>query len=91
MYGRLPHGLKRRSLQLPASTVQEREQLLSYIGKQMEPLAREEGVEKNIIPVSPYTAIIRNKYSDLFIRLIFNEERGIYAMAYGSRLIPKSK
>ena len=53
--------------------------------------AREEGVEKNIIPVSPYTAIIRNKYSDLFIRLIFNEERGIYAMAYGSRLIPKSK
>ena len=30
-------------------------------------------------------------YTHLFIRLIFNEERGIYAMAYGSRLIPKSK
>lgn len=52
--------------------------------------AREEGVEKNIIPVSPYTAIVRGKYSDLFVRLIHNEERGIYAIAYGSRLIPKS-
>lgn len=52
--------------------------------------AREDGVEKNIIPVSPYTAIIRGKYSDMFVRLIHNEERGIYAIAYGSRLIPKS-
>jgi len=51
--------------------------------------AREEGVEKNIITVSPYTAIIRERYSDLFIRLIQNEERGIYAIGYGSRLIPK--
>ena len=48
-------------------------------------------VEKELITVSPYTAIVRNKYSDLFVRLIQNEERGIYAIAYGSRLIPKSK
>ena len=50
---------------------------------------RDDGVEKNLITVSPYTAIVRSKYSDLFIRLIRSEERGIYAMAYGSRLIPK--
>lgn len=53
--------------------------------------AREEGVERDIIPVSPRTAIVRNKYSDLFIRLISSEEKGIYAIAYGSRLIPKSR
>ena len=53
--------------------------------------ARENGKELPIIPVSPKSAIIRNKYSDLFIRLIQNESRGIYAIAYGSRLIPKSQ
>lgn len=53
--------------------------------------AREDGKELPVIPVSPKTAIIRNKYSDLFIRLIQNESRGIYAIAYGSRLIPKSR
>ena len=51
--------------------------------------ARENGKEIPIIPVSPKTAIVRNKYSDLFIRLIQSESRGIYAIAYGSRLIPK--
>lgn len=53
--------------------------------------ARESGKEVSIIPVSPKNAIFRNKYSDLFIRLIQNEKRGIYAIAHGSRLIPKSK
>lgn len=53
--------------------------------------AREDGKELPIIPVSPKTAIIRNKYSDLFIRLIQSESRGVYAIAYGSRLIPKSR
>jgi len=52
---------------------------------------RDGGVEKELLTVSPYTAIVRNKYSDLFIRLISDEERGIYGMAYGSRLIPKSR
>lgn len=53
--------------------------------------ARENGKEIPIIPVGPRTAIVRNQYSDLFIRLIQNESRGIYAIAYGSRLIPKSR
>lgn len=53
--------------------------------------ARENGKEIPIIPVGPKTAIVRNQYSDLFIRLIQNESRGIYAIAYGSRLIPKSR
>ena len=52
---------------------------------------RPDGKEIPIIPVGPKTAIVRNQYSDLFIRLIQNESRGIYAIAYGSRLIPKSR
>lgn len=50
---------------------------------------REDGQEKHVIMVSPDSAIIRSRYSDLFLKLIQNEERGIYGIAYGSRLIPK--
>lgn len=52
-------------------------------------LKDEKGNEKNFIPVSPRAGIVRGKYSDLYVRFIFNEERGLYAVAYGSRLIPK--
>ena len=52
---------------------------------------REDGEEKAIIPVSPVSAIIRNPYSDLFLRLVQNEERGIYAISCGSRLIPRGE
>ena len=47
--------------------------------------------EKPLITVSPYTAIVRNPYSDLFLRLISDEERGIFAIAYGSRMIPRRR
>ena len=60
-----------------------------YIGEDGRPGVREDGKEKLLIPVSPYSAIIRNKYSDLFLKLIHSQERGLYAIAYGSRLIPK--
>ena len=50
---------------------------------------RDGKTEKTFITVSPYGGIIRNKYLDVFLRLIGNEERGIYAIGYGSRLIPK--
>lgn len=60
-----------------------------YIREDGRPGVREDGKEKLLIPVSPCSAIIRNKYSDLFVKLIRSEERGIYAVAYGSRLIPK--
>ena len=60
-----------------------------YIGEDGRPGVREDGKEKLLIPVSPYSAIIRNKYSDLFVKLIHSQERGLYAIAYGSRLIPK--
>ncbi len=60
-----------------------------YIREDGRPGVREDGKEKLLIPVSPTSAIIRNKYSDLFIKLIHSQERGIYAVAYGSRLIPK--
>ncbi|MCI8888323.1 MAG: beta-lactamase family protein [Hungatella sp.] len=54
-------------------------------------VVKEEDKEKVLIPVSSKSAIIRGKYSDLFVRLIESEEKGIYAVAYGSRLIPKVK
>lgn len=60
-----------------------------YIKEDGRPGVREDGKEKHLIPVSPYSAIVRGRYSDLFVRLIHSEDRGIYAIAYGSRLIPK--
>lgn len=60
-----------------------------YIQEDGRPGIREDGKEKPLIPVSPFSAIVRGKYSDLFVKLIHNEERGIYAVSYGSRLIPK--
>lgn len=51
----------------------------------------EDEKEKPLITVSPYTAIVRNPYSDLFLRLISDEERGIFAIAYGSRMIPRRR
>lgn len=53
------------------------------------PGIRAEEKDQLLIPVSPYGAIVRNKYSDMYIRLIHSEERGIFAIAYGSRLVPK--
>lgn len=60
-----------------------------YIKDDGRPGVREDGKEKSLIPVSPHSAIVRGRYSDLFVKLICSEERGIYAAAYGSRLIPK--
>ncbi len=50
---------------------------------------KDENNTRAVIPVSPNTAIIRNKYSDTFLKLIETEERGVFAIQYGSRVIPK--
>lgn len=49
----------------------------------------ENGTEKPLITVNPCAALVRNPCSDLFLRLISDEERGIFAIAYGSRMIPR--
>ena len=41
--------------------------------------------------ITPFTGIVRGKYSDTDVELIMNESRGLYAIRYGSRLIPKTK
>ena len=51
---------------------------------------REDGKEKHLIPTGPQTAIVRNLYTDTFVKLVHTEERGYYAIQYGSRMIPKS-
>lgn len=49
-----------------------------------------DGEEKPLIPVAPDAAIIRNRYSDGFLRLLRREDGSLFAAAYGSRLIPKA-
>ncbi len=51
--------------------------------------ARTDGEEKHIIPTGPRTAIVRGLYTDTFVRLIETEERGMYAIQYGGRMIPR--
>ena len=48
-----------------------------------------DGEEKPLIPVTEDAAIIRNRYSDGYMRLLRREGGNIFAAAYGSRLIPK--
>ena len=47
------------------------------------------GTEMDFVPVSPRSGIVRRKHSDLFIRFVASEERGLYAVYIGGRLIPK--
>ena len=53
------------------------------------PGLRQEGAEKELLTTSPYTALVRNKYTDTPVRPVFNEEKGVFAVRFGSRLIPK--
>ncbi len=50
---------------------------------------RTDGEEKHLIPTGPQTAIVRSRYTDTFVKLIHTEERGLYAIQYGSRMIPR--
>lgn len=50
-----------------------------------------EGEEKHILPVNPDAAIIRGKFSDGYLKLCRREGRGVFAIAYGSRMIPKEQ
>lgn len=52
--------------------------------------ARTDGEEKHIIPTGPKTAIVRNRYTDTFVKLIETEARGLYAIQYGGRMIPRA-
>jgi hypothetical protein len=51
--------------------------------------AIEDGIEKSIIPVNCCAAIIRNSMTDEYLKLHRNEDKGIFAITLGSRMIPK--
>ena len=51
--------------------------------------ARTDGEEKHLFPTGPRTAIVRNQYTDTFVKLIETEARGLYAIQYGGRMIPR--
>lgn len=53
--------------------------------------AEVDGEEKPIIPVNGEAAILRSRYSDGYLRLCRKENGSIYAISYGSRMIPKKK
>ena len=50
---------------------------------------KDETGEKNLITTGPETAVVRDLYADVFCQVIRSRKRGVYAMRYGSRLIPK--
>lgn len=51
--------------------------------------AEVDGEEKPILPVNPEAAILRSKYSDGYLHLCKREAGTVYAVSYGSRMIPK--
>ncbi|MBQ6489500.1 MAG: beta-lactamase family protein [Solobacterium sp.] len=50
---------------------------------------KDETGEKSLITTGPETAVVRNLYSDIYCHVIRSRQRGVYAVQYGSRLIPK--
>ena len=53
-------------------------------------LTDENGKEKEIIPIADDLAYIQNKYSETVFEPIRDEKRGVFAVRYGSRIIPKT-
>ena len=53
------------------------------------PGLREDGEEKTLITCGERTAIVRNPYTETVVRPVFSEQRGYYAVLYGSRIIPR--
>ena len=51
-------------------------------------LCTEDG-KKPVIETGLYTAVIRNKYSDTVLRPVWNENKEVFAVQYGSRIIPR--
>ena len=50
---------------------------------------KDETGEKDLITIGPDTAVVRYPYADTFCQVIRSRKRGVYALQYGSRLIPK--
>ena len=44
-----------------------------------------------VIPIAPQWGMVKRAVSDLFIECIENETRGVYALRYGSRILPRQK
>ncbi len=54
------------------------------------PGLRSEEKELNMVTVSPEAAVVRGKYSDTPVKLIRDEKGHVFAVQYGSRLIPRA-
>ncbi|MBR3365018.1 MAG: beta-lactamase family protein [Solobacterium sp.] len=52
-------------------------------------ILKSEDSERTIQPISDSLAIVRGKWSDTVLEPITNEKRGLFAVRYGSRVIPK--
>lgn len=53
------------------------------------PGLRSEGKEKKLQTISPNSAAVINPYTDTVVKPVYSRERGVYAVLYGSRLIPR--
>lgn len=47
------------------------------------------GKKKEVCTVNPYTAMIKGRYSDGFVQILHDENRGIWGARCGSRIYPK--
>ena len=47
------------------------------------------GNEKEVVPIHPYMAVVRGKFSDIFLQIQHNEAKGIWGARYGSRIFPR--
>ncbi len=50
-----------------------------------------DGEEKPILPVNSQAAIIRGRFSDGYLRLCRKEDGEVFAVSYGSRMIPRER
>lgn len=50
---------------------------------------KENGTLKALVPVNPHTGFVRDTFTDIYLHLHRTESRGIYAVTFRSRMIPR--
>lgn len=55
------------------------------------PGMKNNGISADIRPVQPLLAITKGKLTDGFVRLCRSEEKGVWGISFGGRIIPKKK
>lgn len=54
------------------------------------PGIRENGASRELVTVNPFAAFVRTPFTDTYLRLHRKEGKSIYAITFGSRMIPRS-